>query len=287
MTSKLLITGGDGQLGRDLARAGTTAGWSVTSLNRASLDIIDRSEVRSAVRAVTPDVVVNCAAWTAVDACEAEPDRAMAINGTAVANLVDAVDATGAHLIQISTDYVFSGVHDDAAGEWRESDAPDPQTAYGRSKLAGERAATDHTVVRTSWLSGRHGPNIVKTILRLGAQEGELRFVDDQRGKPTFTADLSAVLLRLAEARPGGIFHATNARPVSWFGFAQEVMAAAGFDASRVHPIPTSAQQPPRPAVRPTNSALANEALIAADLGPPLRDFAEPLVELVHEISGG
>lgn len=280
--NSLLITGADGQLGRDVATVATAAGWQVTARNRSALDITNAADVAAAVAAIGPTVIVNCAAWTAVDDCEGDPDRAVAVNGTAVAHIVSAADAVGAHVIQISTDYVFSGRG--RLGEWTELDAPDPQTAYGRSKLVGEQAAVNHTVVRTSWLSGEYGPNIVKTILRLGAGDNNLSFVTDQRGKPTFTADLSRVVLELAAARPGGIFHATNARAVSWFEFAREVMAAGGFDPDRVKPILTADQQPLRAAVRPENSALANDALASGGFGPPLRDFAEPLAELVAVI---
>ncbi|MEI7992833.1 MAG: sugar nucleotide-binding protein, partial [Actinomycetota bacterium] len=189
-----------------------------------------------------------------------------------------------AHLVHVSTDYVFSGLLD---RPHTEQDVPDPLSAYGRSKLAGERAALASlptaTVARTSWLCGEYGPNMVKTILRLAGGDAPLRFVDDQRGCPTFTADLAPLLRLLAVTRVPGIVHATNQGAMSWYEFARSVLAADGHDPDRVTPVSTSDLQPPRPAPRPTNSVLANIVLSTVGI-PLLRPFGEPLHELVARL---
>ena len=228
-----------------------------------------------------PDVVVNCAAWTAVDACESDPERAQRVNGDAVAWLRQSCDHVGAHLVQISTDYVFDGTLD---RPYVETDPTGPQSVYGRSKLAGEQAAgPDATIVRTSWVCGEAGGNMVKTVLRLSAERDSLSFVDDQRGCPTFTADLAPLVRRLAVERPSGVFHATNQGAVSWYEFVRDIVDAAGRDPGMVHPIATADLDPPRPAPRPANSVLDNAALRTAGI-PLLRDYREPLAELVERL---
>jgi dTDP-4-dehydrorhamnose reductase len=198
--------------------------------------------------------------------------------------VAEAARRSGAHLVHVSTDYVFSG---DQAAPYTEWDDPAPRSVYGRSKLAGEReaiaGAPGATVVRTSWVSGAHGANMVKTVLRLAAEHPVLSFVDDQRGHPTFTADLAPLLRRLAVDRRPGVYHATNQGAVSWYEFAGAVLAAAGEDPSRVKPITTAELQPPRPAPRPANSVLDNAALRAAGVAL-LDDFHEPLARLVTAV---
>jgi dTDP-4-dehydrorhamnose reductase len=230
-------------------------------------------------------VVVNCAAWTAVDACEGDPDKAFAHNGLAVRWLAEACDRSGARLVQMSTDYVFDGLLDRG---YNERDAPAPQSVYGASKLAGEREALmlgpSATVVRTSWVCGQNGSNMVVTIMRLASQHSELAFVDDQIGHPTFTADLAPMIRRLAVERRSGIVHVTNQGPTSWYGFARDVVAAMGKSPDMVRPITTAQLQPPRPARRPANSVLDNAVLRAAGI-ELLRDFHEPLRETVQALS--
>jgi dTDP-4-dehydrorhamnose reductase len=279
--TRILITGAAGQLGVDLVATCEAAGDEVVALDRASLDVGDRDAVLVAIAEATPDVVINGAAWTAVDACEADPERAMRDNGDAVRWLREACDATGAHLVQISTDYVFDGTLD---RPYVETDTPNPQSVYGRSKLAGEHAAgPEATVVRTSWVCGEHGGNMVKTVLRLIDSHPTLSFVDDQRGCPTFTADLAPLVRRLAVERRSGVFHATNQGAVSWYEFVRDVVEAAGADPGRVRPIATAELDPPRPAPRPANSVLENAALAAAGI-PLLRDYRAPLAELVARL---
>ncbi|MEZ5295434.1 MAG: NAD(P)-dependent oxidoreductase [Ilumatobacteraceae bacterium] len=200
---RILVTGAAGQLGHDLVAACRREGDDVVAADRATLDIGDRDQVAAVVGAAMPDVVVNCAAWTAVDACESDPERAQRVNGDAVAWLRQSCDHVGAHLVQISTDYVFDGTLD---RPYVETDPTGPQSVYGRSKLAGEQAAgPDATIVRTSWVCGEAGGNMVKTVLRLSAERDSLSFVDDQRGCPTFTADLA----------PSSVGWPSNGRAVS------------------------------------------------------------------------
>jgi dTDP-4-dehydrorhamnose reductase len=230
-------------------------------------------------------VVINCASWTAVDACEGDPDRALAANGLAVRWLAESCDRVDAHLVQVSTDYVFDGTLDRPYHEW---DDTDPQSVYGLTKLIGEREAlvlgASATVVRTSWVCGVNGQNMVKTIMRLAGQHAQLSFVDDQIGHPTFTADLAPMVRRLALDRRSGVVHATNQGATSWCGFAREVVVAMGKDPEMVRPITTAELQPPRPAPRPANSVLDNAVLRMAGV-PLLRDFREPLRETVHALS--
>jgi dTDP-4-dehydrorhamnose reductase len=259
------------------------AGDHLMALDRSGLDVTDPADVHRVVVEHRPDVVVNCAAWTAVDACESDPERAMSVNSDAVGFLRDACDLVGAHLVQISTDYVFDGTLD---RPYVETDAPNPLSVYGRSKLAGERAAgADATVVRTSWVCGAAGENMVKTVLRLIRQSDALAFVDDQRGCPTFTADLAPIVHRLAIERRSGLFHVTNQGAVTWYEFVRDVVVAAGSDASMVRPITTAELDPPRPAPRPANGVLRNAALEAAGI-PLLRHYREPLAELVALLVG-
>jgi dTDP-4-dehydrorhamnose reductase len=282
---KLVVTGAGGQLGHDLVAHARAAGDEVLALTRADLDVTDRAAVLATITESTPDVVANCAAWTAVDACESDPERALAANGLAVRWIAEACDRSGAHLLHISTDYVFDGMLD---RPYHEFDRPNPLGVYGASKLAGEREALvlgrAATIVRTSWVAGEHGANMVRTILRLLAAgddtPGRLAFVDDQRGCPTFTADLAPMLRRLALDRRGGIHHVTNQGAVSWFEFARAVAEAAAHDPDVVRPISTAELDPPRPAPRPANTVLDNAVLRAAGI-PLLRDFHEPLCELV------
>jgi dTDP-4-dehydrorhamnose reductase len=278
---RILVTGAGGQLGRDVVAACEAAGDDVLAGDHATLDVTDRDAVLGAVLSTRPDAVVHCAAWTAVDACEADPTRAFAHNALAVRWVAEAARRSDAHLVHLSTDYVFSGDQPTPYTEW---DDPAPRSVYGRSKLAGEREAIagtpGATVVRTSWVCGAHGANMVKTVLRLAAEHPVLSFVDDQRGHPTFTADLAPMLRRLALDRRAGVYHVTNQGAVSWYEFAAAVLAAAGEDPARVKPIATADLQPPRPAPRPANSVLDNAALRAAGL-PLLDDFHAPLARLV------
>ena len=277
---RLLVTGAGGQLGQDVAAA--FAGHEVLPLAHAQLDVTDRDQVLGAITTFRPQAVVHCAAWTAVDACEGDPDRAFAANALAVRHVAEGARRVGAHVCHISTDYVFDGTKATPYHEW---DTPAPRSVYGASKLAGERELdADATIVRTSWVCGFGGANMVKTILRIAAQQPALTFVSDQVGHPTFTEDLAVAIRRLVIDRRPGTFHVTNQGAVSWYEFARAVMAAAGHDPGRVSPIATHELQPPRPAPRPANSVLDNAALRLSGV-PLLRDFREPLAELVARLT--
>jgi dTDP-4-dehydrorhamnose reductase len=284
---KVLVTGATGMVGREVNELFEGHGHhDVHAVGSAGLDITDRDAVLQCVALTAPDAVVNCAAFTAVDACETEVERAFQLNGFAVRNLAEACAAEGAHLVHISTDYVFDGSKPEPYHEW---DATNPQSVYGASKLAGEHEAVALlgpacTIARTAWVCGRYGSNMVKTVLRVaGASDGPLRFVDDQRGCPTFADDLATMLYRFAIDRRPGLFHVTNQRAVSWFEFVQEILQEAGFDAARVEPISTADLQPPRPAPRPANSVLDNTALrfSGIDLLP---DHAEALARCLKHL---
>jgi dTDP-4-dehydrorhamnose reductase len=280
---KLLVTGHRGQLGTELLQVAGAAGHDVVGFDVDTVDIADRDAVRAAVLAAAPDAVIHCAAWTAVDACEADPAKALLVNGTAVGHVAEACAAAGARLVHVSTDYVFDGTKPTA---YVETDAPSPQSVYGSSKLAGERAALalpGAAVARTSWVCGAHGGNMVKTVAKLARERDSLSFVSDQVGHPTFTSDLAPALVRLAADRRSGVFHLTNQGAVSWYEFVREIVRLLGRDPAMVHPITTAELVPPRPARRPANSVLDNRAWREAGYAP-LRDFRAPLAELLAKL---
>ena len=277
---RVLVTGAKGQLGTDLVRTCRDAGDEVIACARAELDLTDRDSVLSAITSSRPDVVLNAGAWTAVDACESDPDRAFRTNAMGVRWVTEAARLTGAHALHVSTDYVFDGTKPEPYDEW---DEPNPQSVYGRSKLGGEREADpSHTIVRTSWVCGEHGPNMVKTVLAL-IDQPELAFVDDQRGSPSFTADLAPAIRALAVARVPGTFHVTNQGETTWYGFVRDVLELAGHDPAKVRPISTAELDPPRPAPRPANSVLDNAALRLGGF-PLLPHYRESLDRLLQDL---
>jgi dTDP-4-dehydrorhamnose reductase len=280
---RILITGAGGQVGHELVAA--FADHDVTALDHAALEVADRESVLAAVTTVRPDAIVHSAAWTAVDACEADPDRAFAANAIGTRNVAEAARRVGATVCTFSTDYVFDGTKPEPYDEW---DEPNPQSVYGRSKLAGEHELAgdpDALILRISWVCGAHGNNMVKTILRLAGEHDTLSFVDDQRGHPTFADDLAAMVRRLVVERHTGLFHVTNQGAVSWFEFARAVLESSGQDPERVRPIATEDLDPPRPAPRPTNSVLDNAALRLSGV-PLLPHYRESLDRLVATLSG-
>lgn len=281
---KVLITGAGGQLGRDLQIHCEARGDEVVAATHATLDVADRDAVHDAVTSVRPDVVLHAAAYTAVDACESDPDTAYRVNALATRWVADASRRAGAYLCAVSTDYVFDGTKDEPYVEW---DQPNPQSVYGRSKWGGEHEVAVHapgaSVVRISWVCGEHGGNMVKTVLKL-AERPELAFVDDQRGHPTFTADLAVGIRRLAADRVPGLFHMTNQGDVSWYEFVQAILASSGHDPAKVRPIKTDELEPPRPAPRPANSVLDNAALRLAGF-PLLPHYRESLDRLVAKLT--
>jgi len=279
---RVLLTGSNGQLGRELEELlARSPHHEVLAVDLAELDISDRERALQVCGEWAPEVIINAAAFTAVDACEEFVDKAFAVNALGPRNLAEGARMVGAHLIHVSTDYVFDGQSPSPYVEWDETH---PLSVYGRSKLAGEREVLSllpgATVVRTSWVCGRYGANMVKTVLRLAGGTGPLRFVDDQRGCPTFADELATMLVRMAASRMPGVFHATNQGSTTWCGFARDILAAAGGDVESVQPIRTAELDPPRPAPRPANSVLDNAALRLLGI-PLLADYHEPLERTV------
>ena len=267
--TRWLVTGAAGMLGTDLVAALASRGEPVTAMDRAILDVTDGAAVTDAIARDRPDLVVNCAAWTAVDDAEAAEEQALAVNAGGAANLAAACARAGARLVQVSTDYVFAG---SAGRPYAEDDVPAPRTAYGRTKLAGERAVLDRLpgsgyVVRTAWLYGAHGPSFVRTMIKLEEQRPTVDVVDDQHGQPTWTVDLARQIIALAHSTAApGVYHATSSGQTTWFGLAREIFGLLGADPSRVRPVPSSALS--RPAPRPASSVLGHGAWAEAGIAP-------------------
>ncbi|MCV2394170.1 dTDP-4-dehydrorhamnose reductase [Actinotalea sp. M2MS4P-6] len=267
-----LVVGANGMLGQDLVDVARAAGHDVVGVDRPEIDITDPDQCLAHVSG--HDVVVNCAAWTAVDAAEDHEPEAFAVNAVGVANLARAARVHGARIVQISTDYVFGG----SADEPYPVDAPAaPASAYGRTKLAGEWAlaanAPDHLLVRTAWLYGARGACFPKTIARVARERGGLDVVDDQIGQPTWTMDLADLIARLVAAgAPAGTYHGTSGGRTSWYEFARAIVAAAGMDPGIVRATTSEAFE--RPAPRPAWSVLAHDRLTAVGVAP-IGDWAE------------
>ncbi len=274
MTARILTTGSDGQLGRAIATACAGRGISCRGRDLDTLDIRDRKAVHEWVIAERPTAVVNCAAFTAVDDCESRTEEAMAVNGHAVGHLAEACERIGGLLVQISTDYVFSG---DSTRPYRESDPPNPASTYGHSKLLGEekaRAATRHLVVRTAWLFGRGGKNFVEAIrgqIERGAET--LQVVADQRGCPTLCDDLAQAVLDLIDVGAEGTVHAVNSGSTTWHGFAIEIARRIGIG---VKIDAVTSDRFPRPARRPASSVL-DTARLEALLGRSMPTWQDAL----------
>jgi dTDP-4-dehydrorhamnose reductase len=276
--SRYLVTGAGGQLGADLLRElSAVDGAEIRGVTRSDVDISVQSEVNACVSDFRPDVVLNTAAYTAVDAAEVDEERALAANGTGPAYLAVACAAVGARLLHVSTDYVFAG---DGTSPYTVDAPTAPRSAYGRTKLAGEMAVRaalpDRSyVVRTAWVYGAHGRNFVKTMARLEAERDTLSVVADQVGSPTWSADLARGLVALARSQaPAGVYHCTNAGQTNWCDFARAIFVELGADPERVKPISTG--EYPVAAPRPAYSVLSSAEWIAAGL-PPLQDWRAAL----------
>ncbi|NYJ04614.1 dTDP-4-dehydrorhamnose reductase [Petropleomorpha daqingensis] len=272
-----LVTGARGQLGLDLQAALAVRGEdAVTAVGRTELDLTDEARVRSVLRGWLAaaeasgrrPVVLNAAAYTAVDAAEEHEAEALVVNGAApgwIAEELAGHQGSTARLVHVSTDYVFDGT---ATRPYGVDDDPAPRTAYGRTKLAGERAVAaaggDAVVVRTAWVYAAHGTNFLRTMLRLEQERPELTVVDDQSGSPTWTRDLAAGLVEAALAPVQGVLHATNGGATTWCGFARRIFALVGADPERVRPVDTASF--PRPAPRPAYSVLDPASWTAAGL---------------------
>ncbi|MDC0612261.1 dTDP-4-dehydrorhamnose reductase [Vibrio sp.] len=268
---KVLITGSNGQVGHCLVEQALAKKIDVLALDRKTLDISDQEIVMSKVMSFRPDIIINAAAYTAVDKAEDEASLAYAINRDGPKYLAQAAASVDAAILHISTDYVFDG---DAEGIYQESDRTDPQGVYGKSKLAGEMAVAEnckrHIIMRTAWVFGEHGNNFVKTMLRLGAQRDSLGIVADQFGGPTYAGDIAATLLIIAEkiaagdAVEFGVYHYSGFPHVSWFDFASKIFEVADEKAlletsPKLSPITTDMY--PTPARRPANSRLSTSKI--------------------------
>ncbi len=279
---RVLVTGGGGQLGREVVDAFSPGPHDVLACPREALDVGDRDACMQVIGTFAPDAIVHTAAWTDVDGCEGDPDRAWRVNALGTRNVAEAARLVGARVCYVSTDYVFDGTADRPYNEW---DDTRPVSVYGRSKRAGETVlGPDDTIVRTSWVCGRHGRNFVKTVLTRAAAGQQLDVVDDQHGCPTFADDLAGMIHRLVVGRRPGLFHVTNQGATTWYRFAADIVVSAGLDPALVRPITTAQLQPPRPAPRPANSVLDNAALRLCGL-PLLDDHHVPLERLVKELS--
>ena len=283
--TRWLVTGAAGMLGRDMTALLAAKGADFTALTRADLDLTGGAAVSAAIAAARPDVVVNCAAWTAVDAAEEHEAEALAINGHGTASLAAACAAAGALLVHPSTDYVFDG---HASAPYAEDAPTAPAGAYGRTKLAGEQAVRDMLpdrsyLVRTAWLYGAHGKNFVKTMLRLARNGTAPGVVADQHGQPTWTADVAAQIWALLTVpAPPGVYHATSSGQTTWFGFAEEIFRLYNEDHNhdpervRLAPRPIGTADYPTPAQRPAYSVLGHDAWHKAGI-EPIGDWKDAL----------
>lgn len=282
--TRWLLTGANGMLGLDLQVTLALAGVpedDVSALTIADLDITHADAVRDAVRG--HDVVVNCAAYTAVDAAESHEGQAFSVNAVGAANVADACRTVGARLVHLSTDYVFSG---DATEPYAEDAPLAPLSAYGRTKAAGEWAVQARCpqawIVRTAWLYGAGGPNFVKTMARLADRHDTLDVVDDQTGQPTWTIDVAQAILRLVDgSAPFGVWHATSQGKTSKYGFTQEIFRGLGLDPARVRP--TTSDAFPLPAPRPAYSVLGHDAWRMARIAP-LPHWQESLAKSLQDV---
>jgi len=283
LSPRILLTGKNGQVGWELHQTLTPLG-EVVALDRQQLDLADPDQIRKRVREIKPDLIVNAAAYTAVDRAEAEPGLAMAVNGIAPGILAEEAKRIGAAIVHYSTDYVFDGTK---ATPYTEEDAPNPLNVYGRTKLAGEQAIRDvgvpHLILRTSWVYGMRGKNFLLTILRLAREREELKIVDDQTGAPTWSRAVAEATARILSAGPlslaaAGIYHLTAAGSTTWHGFARAILTLDPDQSEQVckhvRPIPTA--EYPTPAARPAFSVLSN-AKLKAFFGLTLPDWEQSL----------
>ncbi len=250
----ILVLGAKGMLGRDLAPI-LRPGYEVIERDVEDFDITDLPRVKEEIRKLLPRVVINAAAYTDVDGCETRKELAFAVNAEGAGNVALSCASIGAKVIYLSTDYIFDG---ESKRPYREEDPPHPLNIYGMSKLEGERriqeTADNYLIIRNEWLFGKYGRNFVDTILRLASQQEELRVVDDQRGSPTFTKDLSRAIERLIEKEATGVVNVTNSGSCTWFEFARRILKGRNFSRNKV--IPVSSAELGRPAKRPANSLL-------------------------------
>jgi dTDP-4-dehydrorhamnose reductase len=280
--TRWLVTGAGGMLGLDVIAA--LADREVVACARLDLDVTDVEAVQTTIDQTQPDVVVNCAAWTAVDEAEEHEDAAFSANAVGPANLAQACAGRSTSLVHFSTDYVFDGL---ARSPYAEESSPHPRSAYGRTKAAGERAVqailpARSWIVRTAWLYGAGGPNFVRTMIQLESSRETVDVVDDQRGQPTWSAELAHQVVRLVDAAaPAGIYHCTASGQTTWHGLARAIFEELGADPGRVRP--TTTDRFPRPAARPAYSVLGDDAWRRAGL-PASPDWRDSLALALDSI---
>ncbi|USL39508.1 dTDP-4-dehydrorhamnose reductase [Priestia megaterium] len=275
---KIIITGGEGQLGRELGQIFKEEGHTVLQYSKQQLDITDRTQIREILKKIEPELIINTAAFTKVDRCETELEKAYLINGIGPYYLAVEAKKKNIKLFHISTDYVYSG---DKLSPYEEEDTPYPKTIYGKSKRLGEElalmACENITIIRTSWLYGHGGQNFVNTIKKLSNQLGEIRVVNDQYGCPTYTKDLGIVIKELI-TRPPGIYHVTNSGSCSWFEFAREIIKLLK---KQTKIIPVSTEEYGLKTRRPLYSVLSNKKLNSFDI--KTRNWKEGLQEYLKK----
>lgn len=275
---RILVTGANGQLGREVARQGKDHELILTDVD--TLDITNSKAVKDVIRLNNPEAVIHCAAYTNVDGAEADEDNAFRINVIGAQNIAAGCEEIGARMVYVSTDYVFDGTGTKA---YREFDPVNPQTVYGRTKWQGEEIVRQilgrHYIVRTAWLYGE-GNNFVRTMLKLAKENGCVRVVHDQVGTPTSTVDLTRTIFRLLESDSYGTYHATCQGECSWYEFACEIFRQAGF---AINVIPVTTAEFVRPAKRPAYSTLDNY-MLRMSVGDPMRSWQDALAEYLKSI---
>lgn len=258
---KVLVTGVKGQLGFDVMRELEKRGHDAAGVDIEEMDITNAARVKGVVKAASPDVVIHCSAYTAVDRAEDEVELCRKVNAGGTKNIAEVCAELDCKMIYISTDYIFSG---DGDRPWEPDDEANPLNVYGQTKYEGEQEVKSrlnkYFIVRISWVFGINGNNFIKTMLRLGKENGAVKVVDDQIGSPTYTYDLASLLVDMAESEAYGQYHATNEGICSWYEFAKEIFKAAGMDHVSVTPV--SGSEFPAKAKRPSNSRMSKEKLV-------------------------
>lgn len=277
----ILITGGDGQLGKELQKTLSVC-HSVCSFGRRELDVTSKDQADKVISELNPDVIIHAAAYTAVDKCETDRKKAYEVNSLGAGYVAQAGQKVNARIIYISSDYVFDGKKQ---FPYSENDSPNPQSVYGMSKWLGEKlvlANGDATVIRTSWLYGHHGQNFVKTMLELGKTNKYLKVVNDQTGSPTYVNDLVEIVNQLLDKK-SGIYHVSNSGSCTWYSFAKTIFEEAGFNPNRILPVTTGEYGANAP--RPVYSVMDHQAILRQDIKAP-RHWKEALQDFIRrEIS--
>ena len=279
---KVLVTGIGGQLGHDVVRELEQRGHEVVGVGRDEMDITDAEKVGGVIRACAPDAVIHCSAYTAVDRAEDEADQCRKVNVEGTKNIAEVCAELDCKMIYISTDFVFSG---EGERPWETDDAAGPISVYGRTKYEGEAEVKSRLdkffIVRISWVFGKNGNNFVKTMLRIGKENGAVKVVDDQIGSPTYTRDMAVLLADMVQTEKYGVYHASNEGFCSWYEFAKEIFRLAGMDEVSVTPI--TSDQFPAKAKRPFNSRMSKEKLMQDGFNK-LPSWQDALIRYMQEL---